>query len=68
MEKVMKRKMKLWLPALILAVSLSGCQGTKSALSQEEPLSGPQTVSLTVWGAEEDEALLEQIIDGFQAT
>ncbi len=64
----MKRKMKLWLPALILAVSLSGCQGTKSTLSQEEPPSGPQTVSLTVWGAEEDEALLEQIIDGFQAT
>lgn len=62
----MKRKIKILFPALLLAVlSLSGC-GKKAPDSPPET-SGSGTVSLTVWGAAEDEELLRQIIDDFQA-
>lgn len=63
----MKRKYSLWLPAFLLAAILSGCQGKKTAPAEEPQTEEPQTVSLTVWGAEEDEGLLRQIIEEFQA-
>ena len=61
----MKRKINILFPALLLAVSLTGCRESSPASSEEAQMSGPETVSLTVWGAEEDEELLSQIIDGF---
>ena len=63
----MKRKNALWLPALILALGLSGCSEHNQTHTEKQQASGPETVELTVWGAAEDEELLGQIIDGFQA-
>lgn len=63
----MKRKIRLWLSLFLLAILMSGCQksGSKHLEKEQTPDSG--TVDLTVWGAEEDEELLSQIIDGFRA-
>ena len=62
----MKRKNKLLFPATLLAIlSLSGCGARNLDSAKEIPAPGTETVSLTVWGAAEDEELLRQIIDGF---
>ncbi len=66
MERVMKRKKYIWFPVLLLAVLLSGCQKNSSVPLAEEQTPDAGTVNLTVWGAEEDEELLCQIIDSFQ--
>lgn len=66
-ERVMKRKSSIWLPALLLAVLLTGCQSNGLDALEDDRTSDSGTVSLTVWGAEEDEELLCQIIDGFEA-
>lgn len=63
----MRKKSSIWLPALLMAVLLTGCQSNSPASLDEEQASGSDTVNLTVWGAEEDEELLRQIIDGFKA-
>lgn len=63
----MKRKSSIWLPALLLAVLLTGCQSNGLDALEDDRTSDSDTVSLTVWGAEEDEELLRQIIDGFEA-
>ncbi|MEY8339498.1 extracellular solute-binding protein [Lachnospiraceae bacterium 62-35] len=63
----MKRKSNIWLPALLLAVLLSGCQSNLSNPLEKEQTSDSDTVNLTVWGAEEDKELLSQIIDEFQS-
>lgn len=62
----MKRTINhIWFLTLLLAVLLSGCQKKSSDFSEEQTLDS-NTVNLTVWGAQEDEELLRQIIDGFQ--
>lgn len=61
----MKRKSSIWLPAFLLALFLTGCQSNSPVSTKQA--SDPEEVSLTVWGAEEDEELLRQIIDGFEA-
>ena len=70
METIMKRKSKIWLPALLSAALLTGCQGESPVTTEESfaeaAVPAADTVNLTVWGAEEDEELLRQIIDGFQ--
>ncbi len=66
MENVMKRKISILFPALSLAVLLSGCQKNNSIPLKEEQTPDTGTVNLTVWGAEEDEELLSQIIGSFQ--
>ncbi len=63
----MKRKIRLWLSLFLLAILMSGCQKGDSKLLEEEQKPDSDTVNLTVWGAEEDEELLSQIIDGFQS-
>ena len=63
----MKRTFQLSTAALLLAVSLTGCQKNIPDLNENEPAAASETVTLTVWGAAEDEELLGQIIDGFQA-
>lgn len=63
----MKRKINICFPVLALAVLLYGCQEKPAPLPEEQKqASDSDTVSLTVWGAEEDEELLRQIIEGFQ--
>ena len=62
----MRIKMNLWLPALLLAVFLSGCQKNSPKPSEDVSTSTSDTVNLTVWGAAEDEELLRQIMDEFQ--
>ena len=62
----MKRKINLWFPAFLLAVSLSGCQNKNPVSAAKDPVPDSDTVNLTVWGASEDEELLRQIIDGFE--
>lgn len=64
----MKRKKNLWLPAFfLLATLIAGCQN--DTIPDEPKEAKPpafSTVSLTVWGAEEDQELLSQIIEGFE--
>lgn len=60
-----KMKMKILYPALTLTVLLFGCQRNNPAPMEELQTSDSDTVNLTVWGAEEDEQLLRQIIDSF---
>ena len=62
----MKKKSSIWLPALLLTILLTGCQNNNPDAPEDEQVSDSGTVSLTVWGAEEDEELLRQIIDGFE--
>ena len=66
MEKAMKRKLNLWFP-LLMALSLSGCGSAPQAPLEESPAPDAGSINLTVWGAEEDEELLCQMIDGFKA-
>ncbi|MDE7331922.1 MAG: extracellular solute-binding protein [Lachnospiraceae bacterium] len=64
----MKRKINIWFPALVWAVLLSGCQekSPNPLPEDQKQTSDSDTVNLTVWGAEEDEELLRQVIEGFQ--
>ena len=64
----MKRKKNLWLPAFfLLATLIAGCQNdTIPDEPKEAKPPASSTVSLTVWGAEEDQELLSQIIEGFE--
>lgn len=62
----MKKKSSILLPVFLLTALLSGCQNNSPDSSRDGQASGTDTVNLTVWGAEEDEELLRQIIDGFK--
>lgn len=62
----MKKKNILIIPVLLCAAFLSGCQNKSQAPMEEAQAPEESTVSLTVWGAEEDEELLSQIIHEFQ--
>lgn len=62
----MKRKLNLWFP-LLMALSLSGCGSAPQAPLEESPAPDAGPINLTVWGAEEDEEMLCQMIDGFKA-
>lgn len=63
----MKKKNRRWLPVLIFILGLAGCRENNQVSPEKPETSVPETVELTVWGAEEDEELLRQIINGFQA-
>ncbi len=67
----MRKKRYIFFLAAALA-ALFGCAGetpeqNSESAGKEEDLSENETVELTVWGAEEDEALLTRIIEEFQA-
>ena len=65
-ENAMKRIHTIFLLALLLSLSLFGCRKETPASAQGDP-SGAGPISLTVWGAAEDEELLGQIFDSFRA-
>ncbi len=65
--KKMRNVYKMWLPVVsLLTVFLTGCQSDPMVSSAEIPEAASETVNLTVWGAEEDEELLLQILDEFK--
>lgn len=59
-----KRVFLLTLSVWTLAL-LAGCAGREQPSSGSQPAA--ETVQLTVWGAEEDEALLQEIFSSFQS-
>lgn len=67
----MKKVIALTL-ALALALSLAACGGETSdkepSGSQGSQSSGGETISLRVWGAEEDQALLGELVEKFKQT
>lgn len=58
-------KKRMFLLSLWALALLAGCSGREQPTSGVQPAS--ETVQLTVWGAEEDEALLQEIISSFQS-
>ena len=54
----------LW--AFLLLVSLTACKGREAAPPPEQD-NETGTIKLTVWGAEEDEELLQEIFSSFQS-
>ncbi|MCI8653210.1 MAG: extracellular solute-binding protein [Angelakisella sp.] len=61
----MGKRMILIALSACLILLLAACDRQVSAPSTVQPAAEP--VALTVWGAEEDQALLEQIFDSFRA-
>ena len=60
----MKKRLSLLLISTCILTLLSSCGSQKQAPADAFP--GKETVALTVWGAEEDEALLQEIFASFQ--
>ena len=61
----MGKRILLTALAICLSCLLAACQGQNPPPDESRPVE--ETVELTVWGAEEDQALLEQIFASFQA-
>lgn len=80
--KIMSKKISMFFVTAILVFVLSGCtvaeeknritnanielQNNNKNIYEKETLSQNEDVELIVWGAEEDEALLQQIFESFQ--
>ena len=70
----MKRKLLVWqMLFLLMAGLLTGCQKQETVESEAvvtesvEPGEEPSgKVELTLWGAEEDGSLLEEMVEGFK--
>ncbi|MCI8301020.1 MAG: extracellular solute-binding protein [Lachnospiraceae bacterium] len=78
----MSKKSGMFLVIILMAAVLYGCAGAREEdkiansdtglqkgnknISEEETLQKDKDVELVVWGAEEDEALLQQIIESFE--
>ncbi|USF28512.1 Cyclodextrin-binding protein [Firmicutes bacterium ASF500] len=62
----MKKTCFSLLCSILLLVSLTACGGQEDA-PPPEPEAETGTIQLTVWGAEEDEALLQEIFVSFQS-
>ncbi len=61
----MKPKSFFLLPAIGILFLASGCRRQEPPAALETP--ADRTVELTVWGAQEDEALLQEIFSSFQS-
>lgn len=61
----MKKRAFLLILSVWMLALLAGCGGRDQPADSSQPAS--ETVALTVWGAEEDEALLQEIFASFQS-
>ena len=61
----MGKRILLTALAICLSCLLAACQGQNPPPDESRPVE--ETVELTVWGAEEDEALLQELFASFQA-
>ena len=61
----MMRRLSLFVLSACLLSLLSAC-GSQEQLPEDSP-PADETIALTVWGAEEDEALLQELFASFQA-
>lgn len=63
---MMKKNVYVLLAAALGSLLLTGCKGSHEMTGQEAGSQVPGTVELVVWGAQEDEELLKQLIASFQ--
>ena len=61
----MKKRAFLLILSVWMLALLAGCGGRDQPADSSQPAN--ETVALTVWGAEEDEALLQEIFTSFQS-
>ena len=61
----MKKRAFLLILSVWMLTLLAGCGGRDQPADSSQPAN--ETVALTVWGAEEDEALLQEIFSSFQS-
>lgn len=61
----MKKKLAFWALCAWALAMLAACTGQQTPSSSSQP--AKETIELTVWGAEEDEELLQGILDSFQS-
>ncbi len=62
----MKKGICVWAGLLFCAIAAAGCSGGVQPEGAYTLEKNKTTVELTIWGAEEDEELLEQLIRGFE--
>ncbi len=62
----MERRIYALLLAALCMIPLTGCSRGDHSKEDDHPDTVPETVDLTVWGAEEDQELLSQIVQDFQ--
>ena len=63
----MKKRICALLAAALCPLWLAGC-GRMGAKQPETASPAPEMVELVVWGAQEDQELLEQLITGFESS
>lgn len=64
----MKKRICALLAAALCPLWLTGCGGRIGAKQPETASPAPEMVELVVWGAQEDQELLEQLITGFESS
>ncbi len=62
----MRKKISALLPAVLCTILLGGCGHSDQTGGEVLSEAAPPKVQLTVWGAEEDQDLLKQIVSDFQ--
>lgn len=60
------KQAKIFILSALMAFTISGCSGIQSETKKSENLSD-KTVSLTVWGSEQDQELLSEMVESFKA-
>ena len=71
----MKKLLSVFLVCILLVSTLTGCQNRNTAINgnpsgdsnHSTPGTGKKTIELTLWGAQEDGQLLNELIEGFKA-
>ena len=66
MEREMKRKFYLFVPIILLAFIIQGCQKKTPVVTEKEKPVKTGTINLVIWCAAEDEELVSQITSSFK--